>query len=93
MKDEVSEPNVNVFVFELLIEPESTNKPLMLNFCASASPPPLNDCVSNVYSSPPSCTITSIVCGASYPIELELIVCVDGDILVKTVGTAFLDFV
>ena len=78
---------------ELLIEPESTNKLLILNFCASASPPPLRLLLSNVYSFPPSCTITSIVCGLSYPNELELIVCVDGDILVKTVGTAFLAFV
>ena len=92
LKDEVSEPNVKI-LSELLIEPESTNKPAILNFCALESPPLLKSLLSNVYSSPPSWTITSIVCGASYPNELELIVCVEGDTLVKTVGTAFLDFV
>ena len=64
----------------------------ILNFWAFESPPPDNE-LSWVYSVPPSCTITSTFCGAWNPSELELIVCVEGDIFVNTFGTAFLAFV
>ena len=77
-------------IISLTFEPDDTA--VILNLCLFESPP-VDKELSCTYSVPPSCTITSIVWGTSYPLEPELIVCVAGDALVKTFGTAFFAFV